>query len=107
MPGDFKEALVIPGNAFPLQEPSSTLPLPYHVHAFGDSYSDNSNFYQLDPGAFDSYYWQGRSSNGPAPSKIKPPGFHHPPAMSCSQASATKSMAITWAVSQPGVSGRL
>jgi phospholipase/lecithinase/hemolysin len=53
------------GTPFPLQKPASTLPVPSHVYAFGDSYSDNGNFYKLDPGAFDSFNWQGRSSNGP------------------------------------------
>ncbi len=53
------------GTPFPLQKPSSTLPVPSQVYAFGDSYSDNGNFYKLDPSAFDSYNWQGRSSNGP------------------------------------------
>jgi phospholipase/lecithinase/hemolysin len=53
------------GSPFPLQKPSRTLPVPSHVYAFGDSYSDNGNFYKLDPSAFDSYNWQGRSSNGP------------------------------------------
>jgi cholinesterase len=53
------------GTPFPLQEPSSTLPVPSQVYAFGDSLSDNGNYYKLDPSAFDSYNWQGRSSNGP------------------------------------------
>jgi cholinesterase len=53
------------GSPFPLQEPSSTLPAPSQVYAFGDSYSDNGNFYKLNPSAFDSYNWEGRSSNGP------------------------------------------
>lgn len=53
------------GSPFPLQEPASTLPVPSQVYAFGDSYSDNGNFYKLDPSAFDSYNWEGRSSNGP------------------------------------------
>lgn len=53
------------GTPFPLQEPDRTLPVPSHIYAFGDSYSDNGNFYKIDPEAFDPNYWQGRSSNGP------------------------------------------
>ena len=46
-------------------EPTAT-PIPIsHVYAFGDSYSDNGNFKQLEPHAPWDAYWEGRISNGP------------------------------------------
>ena len=36
-----------------------------HVYAFGDSFSDNGNYRQLDPSWHWDAYWEGRLSNGP------------------------------------------
>ena len=46
-------------------EPTPT-PIPIsHVYAFGDSFSDNGNYKQLDLSWPRDAYWEGRASNGP------------------------------------------